>query len=88
MSAPRSLALPRGKALSTQSAQRVYRARVVNSGYTEIIVKPVRTLTVGKRITFLQVTELKAGRVKVNDPKWRSAVIWRIDNGCLHLTRT
>jgi hypothetical protein len=41
-------------------------------------------LKVGRRICFAHVSDL-TGPTPLD---WRSAVIWRIDQGCLHLTRT
>ena len=50
-----------------------------------VIVKSSRDLKVGKRISFALVSDLERRRTA---SQWRSAVIWRIDDGCLHLTRT
>jgi hypothetical protein len=62
----------------------VYRARIVNSDTAAIVVKSARALEVGRRISFAHLSDLQRGTPR----DWRSGVIWRIDKGCLHLTRT
>jgi hypothetical protein len=64
--------------------RRIYRARIVHSETADIVVKAGSQLEVGKRISFAPVVVLEGS----TPPQWRSAVIWRIDKGCLHLTRT
>jgi hypothetical protein len=68
----------------------VYRARIVNSEISGIVVKSARVLTVGKRISFAALSDLEGADARRRLPreKWRSGVIWRIGKDCLHLTRT
>jgi hypothetical protein len=77
------------KAIDVWGRLFVYRARIVNSAESGIVVKS-RLLTVGKRISFAALSDLEGadGRRTLPRGKWRSGVIWRIDNDCLHLTRT
>jgi hypothetical protein len=68
----------------------VYQARIVNSETSGVVVKSARALIVGKRISFAALADLQGVDTSRVPPrnKWRSGVIWRIDKGCLHLTRT
>jgi hypothetical protein len=68
----------------------VYRAKVVKSEAAEIVVMSAHSLTVGQRICFVPLTDLEGINRNRTPPEqtWRSAVIWRIDQNCLHLTRT
>ena len=88
MSAPRVLATV--QAIDKWRRRPVYRARIVNSEVGGIVVKSARKFSVGKRISFAKLVDLDGtdtDRTPV-DHRWRSAVIWRIEKGCLHLTRT
>ena len=62
----------------------VYRARIVNSETASVVVKSIRALKVGTRISFAKLSDLEGRQPR----QWRSGVIWRIEKGCLHLTRT
>jgi hypothetical protein len=62
----------------------VYRARIVNTETAAVVVRSTRVLKVGKRISFAKLSDLERSAPGT----WRSGVIWRIDKGCLHLTRT
>ena len=68
----------------------VYRARIVNSGLAGIVVKSARNLSVGQRISFATLADLatRPNLCSRRQEEWRSAVIWRIEKNCLHLTRT
>ena len=72
----------------------VYRARIVNSDPDRIVVKSARMFSVGQRISFATLSDLERTEApreqsrKAAEDRWRSGVIWRIDQGCLHLTRT
>jgi hypothetical protein len=76
--------LPKPQAIDKWHRRPVYRAQIVNSDPAAIVLKSPRSLRVGKRISFARLSDLEQG--KAND--WRSGVIWRIDERCLHLTRT
>ena len=78
------------QALHEWRKRSVYRAKVVKSEAAEIVVISPHRLTVGQRICFVPLTDLEgtnADRIP-SAQTWRSAVIWRIDQNCLHLTRT
>ena len=62
----------------------VYRARILNAESSAIVLESARTLKVGQRISFVMLSEFE----EATPQEWRSAVIWRIENDCLHLTRT
>ena len=80
-----ALRVPRAiHAIDTWQRRPVYRAQVVNSETAAVIVKSARGLKVGKRIAFARLADLKGGITA----DWRSAIIWRIEKDCLHLTRT
>jgi hypothetical protein len=55
-----------------------------------IVVMSTHRLTVGQRISFVPWANLERMRASRTPPAqtWRSAVIWQIDQNCLHLTRT
>ena len=72
------------QAIDTWRKRRVYRAHIVNSETAAVVVKSAHTLEVGDRISFAKLSDLN-GSVPQH---WRSGVIWRIDDNCLHLTRT
>ncbi|MFO1497137.1 MAG: hypothetical protein U1G07_01850 [Verrucomicrobiota bacterium] len=72
------------KAIDAWRNRTVYRARIVNTETAEVVVKSARVLKVGKRISFAKVSDFEGPRPQ----NWRSAVIWRIEKDCLHLTRT
>jgi len=72
------------QAIDTWRRRPVYRARIVNSDTSAVSVNAAGGLRVGKRIAFARLSDLDHGTLR----EWRSAVIWRIDNDCLHLTRT
>jgi hypothetical protein len=77
------------EAIDSWGKRPVYRARIINTTTDGIVVKSGRVLEVGKRISFATLSDLEAlGRKPDPKFKWRSGVIWRIDKGCLHLTRT
>ena len=76
--------VPAVAAIDTWRSRRVYRARIVNSDTAPVVVKSAKALKVGKRISFARVPNLEAS-ARLD---WRSGVIWRIEKGCLHLTRT
>ena len=68
----------------------VHRAKVVKAEAAEIVVMSAHSLTVGQRICFVPLTDLEDINTNRTPPAqtWWSAVIWRIDQNCLHLTRT
>ncbi len=72
------------EAIDTWRRRPVYRAQIVNTETAAVVVKSARSLNVGKRISFAKISELDGGVPR----HWRSGVIWRIENDCLHLTRT
>jgi hypothetical protein len=76
--------VPKPEAIDTWRRRPVYRARIIQSDTAAIVVKSARALKLGKRISFARLSDLERGTAI----DWRSGVIWRIDKGCLHLTRT
>ena len=80
MSVPRA---PKVEAMDRWHKRPVYRARIVNSETAAVLIKSPRCLRVGKRICFARLSETKGATPQ----DWRSALIWRIADGCLHLTR-
>jgi hypothetical protein len=75
---------PKLKAIDMWGRRAVYRARIVQSHDAAVLIKPGSRLRVGKRISFVRLSDVTGAGL----PDWRSGVIWRIDNSCLHLTRT
>jgi hypothetical protein len=77
-------------AIHEWSKRAVYRAKVVKSEAAEIVVMSAHSLTVGQRISFVPWANLERMRANRTPPAqtWRSAVIWRIAQNCLRLTRT
>jgi hypothetical protein len=68
----------------------VFRAKIIDSDVSGIVVKSARYLSVGRRIAFAKLADLN-GITTDRTPiscQWRSAVIWRIEKNCLYLTRT
>jgi hypothetical protein len=79
------------EAVAAWGRRPVYRARIVNSEPARIVVKSARQFSVGQRIHFATLPDLdriEAHQRAAPATSWRSGVIWRIDKGCLHLTRT
>jgi hypothetical protein len=75
---------PTIQAIDTWRRRPVFRASIVNSYTAAVVVKSTRSLKVGRRISFARLSELQGSAPR----DWRSAVIWRIEKRCLHLTRT
>jgi hypothetical protein len=80
----------RVQAITGISKRAIWRAKVVKSEPTQIVILSIRTLAVGQRITYAFVSDLERAHVDRIPPgdTLRSAVIWRIEKDCLHLTRT
>jgi hypothetical protein len=76
--------VPNIGAVDARRAHRIYRARIVHSETAQIVVKAATKLEVGRRIFFTRVADLEGSP----PGQWRTAVIWRIADNCLHLTRT
>ena len=76
--------LVKSEATDLSGQWRAHRARVVNSETSTVLIKSTARLKVGERISFTRLSDMQSG----TKPDLRSAVIWRIAKGCLHLTRT
>jgi hypothetical protein len=78
------------RAIDQRRGRPVYRAKIVNSDTTGIVVKKTGGFAVGKRISFAMLKDLEGVEISgpVANHEWRSGVIWRIQKNCLQLTRT
>jgi len=64
--------------------QPTYQAKIGTMGSTTIIVKRAREFEVGQRLEFAEVMDLRGCSVGVT-PRWRSGIVWLIEDDRLFI---